>query len=180
VGGEGARGHGRRHPPRHRWADRGLISDFGRYTDGKFFELVATVIPLFFLATFAVYLSRKAPARPMILVGVIVADVILGEGVSLYAVAASTATTFLTVACAVALAGQVIDLAYVQVAYAAGSERPATDIVTAGQPGGAARGPAPAPAAKPGKPAEPAGTKAPGTQPSERTEPAEPAGGAAA
>jgi hypothetical protein len=102
----------------------GHFTDFGRQTDTTFFELVATIIPVFFLATFAVYLSPKAPERPVILVAVIVVDVILGEGLSLYAVAASTATTFLTVACAVALAGQVLDLAYVQVAYAAGSERP--------------------------------------------------------
>jgi len=101
-----------------------LFTDFGRQTDATFFELVATVIPVFFLATFAIYLSPIAPERPVILVAVIVVDVILGEGLSLYAVAAATATTFLTVACAVSLAGQVLDLAYVQVVYAAGSERP--------------------------------------------------------
>ena len=101
----------------------GHFTKFGRQTDPTFFELVATIIPVFFLATFAVYLSPKAPERPAILVAVIVVDVILGEGLSLYAVAAATATTFLTVTCAVALAGQVLDLAYVQVVYAAGSER---------------------------------------------------------
>ena len=100
-----------------------LLTHFGRGTDSTFFELVATVIPIFFLATFAQFLSPAFPERPLTLVLVLLGDVAIGEGLSLYAVAASTATTFLTLVCAVELGGQLLDLAVVFVAGAARAER---------------------------------------------------------
>lgn len=88
----------------------GLFTDFGRGTDPAFFAVVATIIPVFFLATYAQIISPIFPNRPATAVILMVEDVIIGEGLSLYAVGAKTSTTFLTIACAFAVLGQIVDL----------------------------------------------------------------------